>query len=401
MSELTVVASLCGISALAGYLLYRWRVAFWVAAAGAVALTLHAWGKWTLPGIAPAQGGLSRSLAMSFGMGAIVFALGGLSVRKPSLLPALGMVTLGLVAAAFLVNSGVGRALLFGGAVLLAALCAGEGPPERAEGPATLMLLGLVPIGMWVLTEMGLAPKGAGHLIALSALPLLGFVPFHSWAVTSFRDNSPLGTAFAVAILRLGVVAWLGLSGATGYIPSGALGRILIILGIFSLLWAGVRGFASRTFGELGGYLAAAQGGVMLLLYLGGTAISDILVYGVLSGTSLTALATGRELLIRARKENRGYPLATWVLLAGVLAAGGMPLTPGFQGQLLAVGRLSGLGKTLATALVLGSGAGLFLGGMNLLKPYSRALRFDEELLEPSAALLLALLVGIFLGIRG
>jgi len=377
------------------YILHRWRIAFWLAGL-ASGLTGYLCFR-VAQGSPLASYGLYleanqiRPIGVLFGIAAFSFILGAFLPASPYI-PFSGLLSTVLMSASLLLPPGMVSGILLTSAFVASVIPLYEGKRLNPTGTVGLLLLSLLPFLSFTLVRLGLLPLRAWSWTFLSLFPLLGFLPFHLWVVGLLRRCSPLSAGFILTVLRLGVVLWIGRMWET-QLPPGNLEALLWGLAFASLIWSGVRGFASRSFAELTAYAATADAGVLLGLLMAQGNADAPLRYLAVSALGVLVLTGGITLFNEAQDSGHNYPQAVSLLLAGVLSVAGLPLTPGFAARMMALNLLKG--KAFCLLIIL-SGFGLLVGGMRLLRPYLSALRLDEELQTPSALVLLLLVLSSF-----
>ncbi len=291
------------------------------------------------------------------------------------------MLSLGVVHASWLFAQEPFSTLLLSFSLLLALPAIWEEQRLDLPNASVFLLLALGPF-----LTLGLPAEWRLTIILAS---LLGALPFHLWVRSIMKDGPSFGAALLATGFRAVILSWLlweGLRPTPGF-PQ----EILHWLGVLSVIWGTFRAAIAEDWGELSAYAATAEAGTLLFL-VAEDKPEAAFVYSLLAGLSLLALGTGAWDLKRSLEESSSAVFPAFLLLAGILAVAGLPLTPGFSAQILALNCLKGWYSFLAIL----QGFGVIVGGVRLFRPYTLALRSDLSN-EIGQALILLLTLILFL----
>jgi len=351
-------------TALAIYLLPFRRFSFWIASVVSLIMAFLAKGE----------------LRWVWGFFACALLLGRFAKASPFAAFWI-MLSLGAVHASWLFAHDPLSALLLSFSLLLALPSIWEEQRLDLPGASVFMLLAVGPF-----LTLGLPAEWRQAIILAS---LLGALPFHLWVRSVMKDGPSFGATLLATGFRAVILAWLLKEGLKP--TPGITQEILHWLGVLSVIWGAFRAAIAEDWGELSAYAATAEAGALLLLAAEGK-LEAAFVYSLLAGLGLLTLGAGAWGLRRSLEENSSAALPAFLLLAGILATAGLPLTPGFSAQILA---LNCLAKWEGLSVVL-SGFGTIAGGIRLFRPYALALRSDPNT-EISRAFILLLTLVLFL----
>jgi len=340
------------------------RFGFWIASAVSLIMAFLAKGE----------------LRWIWGFFAYAFLLGKFAKASP-FAAFWAMLSLGAVHASWLSAQEPFSALLLSFSLLLALPAIWEEQKLDLPGASVFLLLAAGPF-----LTLGLSTEWRLAIILAS---LLGALPFHLWVRSIMRDGPSFGATLLAAGFRAVILGWLlkeGLRPASG-LPQ----EILHWLGVLSVIWGAFRAAIAEDWGELSAYAATAEAGALLLLAIEGR-LEAAFVYSLLAGLGLLALGVGAWSLKLSLEESYPATIAASLLLAGILAVAGLPLTPGFSAQILALNYLA----KWEGLLVILSGFGAIAGGARLFRPYALALRSDPNY-ETGQALILLFTLVLFL----
>ena len=336
------------------------RFSFWIASVASLAMAFLTKGE----------------LRWVWGFFAYAFLLGRFAKASP-FAAFWAMLSLGAVHASWLFAQEPLSALLLSFSLLLALPAIWEEQKLDLPGASVFLLLAVGPF-----LTLGLP---AEWRLAIVLAPLLGALPFHLWVRSILKDGPSFGATLLVTGFRAVILGWL--LRETPGLPQ----EVLHWLGVSSVVWGAFRAAIAEDWGELSAYAATAEAGALLLLAAEGR-LEAAFVYSLLAGLGLLALGAGAWGLKHSLEESIPVNLAASLLLAGILAVAGLPLTPGFSAQILA---LNCLAKWEGLLVIL-AGFGPIAGGARLFKPYALALRSDPSN-EAGQALILLFTLILFL----
>ncbi|MCS7286056.1 MAG: hypothetical protein RMK30_09470 [Anaerolineae bacterium] len=356
MRELLIFLAPFGAAAVI-YLLPQRRFSFWLASGASLAMAFLDSGEFS----------------WIWGTFAFAFLLGWF-VEAPPLTSFWAMLSLGLARGSFLFPQSPFEALILSSSLLLILPALWTGQSLDFSGISVFLLLALGPF----LTS-SLPGEWRAALVLAS---LMGAFPFHLWVRSAMRDGPSPGALLLVAGFRAIILLWLGKEEVE--ISWAVFQDILKWLGIISILWGGLQALMAKEWGEIGAYVATVEAGVMLLLAVkAGFEVS--IVYSILAGLALLTFGAGSWGVKRFMEEGRTVTPAVFLLVAGLLATAGLPLTPGYPATALALNYLGGK----EGLLILAGKFGIMAGGMRLLQPLAPALRPDPSLRSSRAVVLL------------
>ncbi len=274
----------------------------------------------------------------------------------------------------------------------------------------------------WVLNQPALAATDpalwatAWRALVIALVILLTPVPLHGWISGLGEIAPPFAAAFIVGVWQITVYALARqiLLAYPDMVQYADPGRLLPILAVIQMVWAGFFGLSSRRLGQFWGYLLLWDYGAFLLLWsLSGESGTEALVWlAVARALVLVMAAAGLQALNERFGENTPYaplrgaserlPFATIGFLVGALSLLGWPLGALFSVRLAAF-RLAEANQTniflwAMLALVL-----MTLGIVRVLSVMVRPLG-DTQMPREAQALVwlvvLLLLVGAALALR-
>ena len=274
----------------------------------------------------------------------------------------------------------------------------------------------------WVLNQPALAATDpalwatAWRALVIALVILLTPVPLHGWISGLGEIAPPFAAAFIVGVWQITVYALARqiLLAYPDMVQYADPGRLLPILAVIQMVWAGFFGLSSRRLGQFWGYLLLWDYGAFLLLWsLSGESGTEALVWlAVARALVLVMAADGLQALNERFGENTPYaplrgaserlPFATIGFLVGALSLLGWPLGALFSVRLAAF-RLAEANQTniflwAMLALVL-----MTLGIVRVLSVMVRPLG-DTQMPREAQALVwlvvLLLLVGAALALR-
>ena len=274
----------------------------------------------------------------------------------------------------------------------------------------------------WVLNQPALAATDpalwatAWRALVIALVILLTPVPLHGWISGLGEIAPPFAAAFIVGVWQITVYALARqiLLAYPDMVQYADPGRLLPILAVIQMVWAGFFGLSSRRLGQFWGYLLLWDYGAFLLLWsLSGESGTEALVWlAVARALVLVMAAAGLQALNERFGENTPYaplrgaserlPFATIGFLVGALSLLGWPLEALFSVRLAAF-RLAEANQTniflwAMLALVL-----MTLGIVRVLSVMVRPLG-DTQMPREAQALVwlvvLLLLVGAALALR-
>lgn len=184
-------------------------------------------------------------------------------------------------------------------------------------------------------------------LIIVAAGSRLALVPLHGWAREVLAEAHP-----AVAVLVMGSAARLGgdllLQMFAGLNAGGAhlAAKVLMVVAVATVVYAAVAAFRTREIRRLAAYLCLIPSGVMAM---GVAALSPMAIAGaafsLFAGGLAAALLVGAAATLAERAQSSSLlvvmgvatrgPRVVWLLLAGTLAAIGLPFFATFPGLLM------------------------------------------------------------------
>ena len=274
----------------------------------------------------------------------------------------------------------------------------------------------------WVLNQPALAATDpalwatAWRALVIALVILLTPVPLHGWISGLGEIAPPFAAAFIVGVWQITVYALARqiLLAYPDMVQYADPGRLLPILAVIQMVWAGFFGLSSRRLGQFWGYLLLWDYGAFLLLWsLSGESGTEALVWlAAARALVLVMAAAGLQALNERFGENTPYaplrgaserlPFATIGFLVGALSLLGWPLGALFSVRLAAF-RLAEANQTniflwAMLALVL-----MTLGIVRVLSVMVRPLG-DTQMPREAQALVwlvvLLLLVGAALALR-
>ena len=312
-------------------------------------------------------------------------------------------------------------------AVILMAFAAQGATPRLARAALRTLLaptlaFPLFLFAAWVLNQPALAATDpalwatAWRALVIALVILLTPVPLHGWISGLGEHAPPFAAAFIVGVWQITVYALARqiLLAYPDMVQYADPGRLLPILAIIQMVWAGFFGLSSRRLGQFWGYLLLWDYGAFLLLWsLSGESGTEALVWLALArALVLIMAAAGLQTLNERFGENTPYgslrgaserlPFATIGFLVGALSLLGWPLGALFSVRLAAF-RLAEANQTniflwAMLALVL-----MTLGIVRVLSVVVRPLA-DTQMRREAQALVwlvvLLLLVGAVLALR-
>ncbi len=312
-------------------------------------------------------------------------------------------------------------------AVILMAFAAQGASPRLARAALRTLLaptlaFPLFLFAAWVLNQPALAAADpalwatAWRALVIALAILLTPVPLHGWISGLGEHAPPFAAAFTVGVWQITVYALARqiLLAYPDIVQYADPGRLLPILAIIQMVWAGFFGLSSRRLGQFWGYLLLWDYGAFLLLWsLSGESGTEALVWLALArALVLVMAAAGLQTLNERFGENTPYgplrgaserlPFATIGFLVGALSLLGWPLGALFSVRLAAF-RLAEANQTniflwAMLALVL-----MTLGIVRVLSVVVRPLA-DTQMPREAQALVwlivLLLLVGAALALR-
>jgi multicomponent Na+:H+ antiporter subunit D len=407
------------IAALPAYVLRRWRaietLIAMLACAAVVVLLARPGETLTLGGLTIDTGApvnvLGRvltvrtpdraPLVLLFGLAALLFILGWGVSQGWTYVP-LGLGILALLSAGLLIRPFVFAALAFEAAAALAAIMVQAERNGPASTGGALRYLVLTTLALPAFLGAGYAVNQASVitdpaqqvaaygpaviLLVIGVLLIFGAFPLFTWTHPVAKDAPPLTTAFLAAIGG-GAATFFFLSFQQEFAwfrDSATVSTWLNVVGIATLLFGGLLGWAQRSFGRVLACGLSVDVGSTLLLLSRGTPFSvEAAAFGILArAVSLGLLGLGLALLrsqadgsdefAQVRGCGRQLPWAALALALGGLSLAGLPGTVGFVARWSA---LRVLGQNDLEVLVLtvlagaSVGAGLWRGLAALFAP--------------------------------
>lgn len=239
----------------------------------------------------------------------------------------------------YLVMTLVGEALLLAGLMLAVSAVGSTGLPQLAEA---------VDQGVVGAPELGL--MAAGFAVKV------GILPVHLWLPLAHPAAPvPASAVLSGAIIKAGIAGWLHVL-PVGRTPSPSIGGALVLIGLATILLAGLVGvvqldakvvLAYSSVSQMG-FIAVIVGAGLMGSASGSTAALAASVYVLHHGLAKATLF----LSVRVRDQ-----LPTSVVLVGSALAGlalaGAPLTSGFVAKLAAKDVVSALPTTMADRVTL------------------------------------------------
>ncbi len=353
-------------AALAIYLPFLRRFSFWIAFGASLVMALLERG----------------SFSWVWGVFSFAFLLGWFVEASP-FAPFWAILSLGVARVSFLFPGSIIGSLLLSSSLLLILPSLWEFQELDLSGVSVFLLLASVPFLTFNFPE-------EWRLVIVLAT-LLGVFPFHLWIRSAMEGGPSLGALFLVTGFRAIVIFWLGREGLG--LADGVPEAVLSWLGVISILWGSLRALAAADWGEMCAYASLAEAGMMLMLLIKG-GLEASFIYSILMGLSLLALGAGSWGTKLFMEEGHPVAPAAFLLLVGILATAGLPLTPGFSAMTLVFDHLEKWEGLLAVVC----GIGVMSGGMRLLKPLALAFRVDLVLKSPRVLILIATAV-IFWGL--
>ena len=274
----------------------------------------------------------------------------------------------------------------------------------------------------WVLNQPALAATDpalwatAWRALVIALVILLTPVPLHGWISGLGEIAPPFAAAFIVGVWQITVYALARqiLLAYPDMVQYADPGRLLPILAIIQMVWAGFFGLSSRRLGQFWGYLLLWDYGAFLLLWsLSGESGTEALVWLALArALVLIMAAAGLQTLNERFGENTPYgslrgaserlPFATIGFLVGALSLLGWPLGALFSVRLAAFR----LAETNQTNIFLWAMLALVLMTLGIVRVLSVMVRplADTQMPREAQALVwlvvLLLLAGAALALR-
>lgn len=377
------------------YLLRRWKVVALLAAVASLAFVVLA---WQMPGGSVALSEVSLTLdPLGQATLSLAFIAGGFSflaawyVPQGRSFPALGLLTLGLLAAAIMLKQLAFVALVVEMAAVPAVFILQGERHGSTQGALRFLVITTLALPFLLLASwrIDLYVANVDNAVYLGQVALflgIGFFlwfalfPFHGWIPATAAESPPGVAAFIYnSFFLVGLTALVQTIQAQSWLADNQLFfRALLVGGLMTAAFGGIAAALHRNLSALLGYAALSSAGVVLVA-LG-------------SGTQLGALAAGLEavsrtlaltLIASAVASFRRYvpgdgfdqlggvarkmPFTTFGLLVGGMSLAGIPLSAGFAARWLLFRSLS-VGDYWPIAA-------LFLGGAGVALGYTRALR--------------------------
>jgi formate hydrogenlyase subunit 3/multisubunit Na+/H+ antiporter MnhD subunit len=312
-------------------------------------------------------------------------------------------------------------------AVILMAFAAQGATPRLARAALRTLLaptlaFPLFLFAAWVLNQPALAATDpalwatAWRALVIALVILLTPVPLHGWISGLGEIAPPFAAAFIVGVWQITVYALARqiLLAYPDMVQYADPGRLLPILAIIQMVWAGFFGLSSRRLGQFWGYLLLWDYGAFLLLWsLSGESGTEALVWLALArALVLIMAAAGLQTLNERFGENTPYgslrgaserlPFATIGFLVGALSLLGWPLGALFSVRLAAFR----LAETNQTNIFLWAMLALVLMTLGIVRVLSVMVRplADTQMPREAQALVwlvvLLLLAGAALALR-
>jgi len=357
------------------YLLRRWGIGAYLAAATALLTGLLA---WSFPPTLPFRlmgrpfflDPLTQHvLALLSAMAAVLFLLAWRLPQGRSLFP-FGLIGLGLLAGAGMSRHlGISALLMTLAAISSVPLIQGE-QRGAIRAPWRLLAMMLLALPFFLLAawrvdlyredvENAVYLGQAALFLALGMWIWLAVVPWHGWLTAVGAGAPPLAAAFVLTSFPLLALVNLSqvLTEATWFTWAEEAQQLLLTAGLASAAIGGVLAAVQRGFRPLLGYAALFDlGGLLVAMAVGGPLLGQAaptlpfaagLVVRALAltltgaATAAIHLWTGKESFAGLQGAARQWPLATAALTLGGFTLAGLPLTAGFLPRWLLVRNLA------------------------------------------------------------
>jgi multicomponent Na+:H+ antiporter subunit D len=363
------------------------------------------------------------ALAFIFAQAALLFLVSGLGQPSATFLP-VGLVNLGLLAAALFVRPFVFAAIFVELGAAAAVFMLAASPPAGPSQPATrgaLRYLVYSTLGLpfvlltgWLLEAADASPGDAAFTAQATVMLMAGFavllavVPFHSYLPAIAEHAPPYAAAFVFSVMRQGIV-FLLLTFLNTYPwlnQNPVVYRALTLAGGGMALVGAVLSFGQRNLGRVVGYVMLVDiGAVMLGIGLGTRAgVEAALATLAVRGLALPMWAAGLDYLRRVaggdsfdalRGMARAHPVASTAIVVGLLSLAGFPLTAGFIGRWSLLYLLAHIHPTAAIFMLLGMASVAFVCARGLAALLAAPLVAERDVstlgpeqLHPSATVL-------------